>query len=286
MNIKGKKLMENKKYAFAGNRAFVLQRMRELKLNICKIWAVKDSYLAKYLDDEGLDYEVIEEKEQFEQEIGRTDFDVFVSNGLPIILSKEVFGNNSKVFVNIHPSLLPDLRGKNPITGVILYKRDAGVTCHIMDKGIDSGDIISQVKIPYSDDLDAALLYQLAFRAEADAFEAAYERNFLPVCKQILRDTDIYYSNKAADAEIDLNKDTAERILSKVRAFSTGNKGAKLHIGDKTYICSNIKCINNSYAKEYYSEAAPEVVLLQYENRIIVKNAFNELLDITVKSIE
>ncbi len=273
-------------YVFAGNRAFVLQRMRELKLDICKIWAVKGSYLEKYLDSEGLAYEVIEEKQQFLEEIRNTEFDFFISNGLPVILPEKVLASEGRKFVNIHPSLLPDLRGRDPVPGAILYRRTAGATCHMMDRGIDSGDIIAQVEIPYTDDLDAGLLYQLSFKAEADVFEMAYEKKFSPMQKQILRGTDIYYSFKPEDMDIDLNRDTAEVTASKIKAFSTGNKGARLYIDNRIFICSDVICLQNSYVKEQYDKTPCGEVLLQYEDRLIVKNIFNELLKFTVKSPE
>lgn len=276
--------MKSRKYAFAGNRAFVLQRMRELGLNISEIWAVKGSYLERYLDKEGLNYKVIEDKIQFLEEIKAADFDLFVSNGLPMILPKELLDNDSRKFINIHPSLLPDLRGRDPIPGAILYRRDSGATCHIMNKDIDSGDIISQVEIPYSDDLDAGLLYQLSFKAEADVFECAYEKDFIPIHKQALRDTDIYYSYKPMDMDIDLSRDTAETVVSKVHAFSTGNKGARIYIDNKIFVCNDVKRITNPYMKEQYKEADWGKILLQYENRIVVKNAFNELICLTLKN--
>lgn len=275
--------MKSKKYVFAGNRAFVLQRMLELDLDISRIWAVRGSYLEKYLDKEGFEYSTIEEKGHFFEEIEESEFDIFVSNGLPIILPERILCREKGQFVNIHPSLLPDLRGKSPVSGAILYRRDSGVTCHIMSAGIDSGDIISQIKIPFSDDLDAGLLYQICFRAEADVFEAAYERNFLPISKQTLCDTDIYYSYKPDDLEIDLGRDTTEIITSKVKAFSTGNKGARLRIGDKTFICCNAKALYNSYVIDRFRETARGEILLQYDDKIVVKNVFNELLVITVK---
>ncbi len=275
--------MKNKKFAFAGNRAFVLQRMRELQLDICEIWAVKGSYLEKYLDREGLAYNIIEDKDCFFREIEKAEFDFFVSNGLPIIIPEKILGREDRRFVNIHPSLLPDLRGKDPVPGAVLYQKDSGATCHVMSAGIDSGDIISQIEIPFSDDLDAGLLYQMSFRAEADVFEAAFERAFLPAGQQVLRDTDIYYSYKPADLDIHLDRDAAETIAAKVKAFSTGNKGARLHVGDKTFICCDMKILNNPYVTEQFGELRWGEILLQYENKIVVKNVFDELMGITVK---
>ncbi|HBY98026.1 MAG: formyltransferase family protein [Ardenticatenaceae bacterium] len=47
--------------------------------------------------------------------------------------------------LNIHPSLLPAYRGPAPIFWVFRHgERRTGVTVHLMDAGIDSGDIVAQ----------------------------------------------------------------------------------------------------------------------------------------------
>ena len=50
--------------------------------------------------------------------------------------------------VNVHPSLLPRWRGASPIQNALLAgDTETGVTLMLMDKGMDTGDIISQEKI-------------------------------------------------------------------------------------------------------------------------------------------
>ncbi len=52
-------------------------------------------------------------------------------------------------FINVHPSLLPDYRGGNPYSHVIINgETETGVTLHFMDSTFDTGDIISQHKVP------------------------------------------------------------------------------------------------------------------------------------------
>lgn len=54
-------------------------------------------------------------------------------------------------FVNVHPSLLPNYRGANPYSAVLINNEsETGVTLHFMDEGFDTGDIISQAKFPIS----------------------------------------------------------------------------------------------------------------------------------------
>lgn len=55
-------------------------------------------------------------------------------------------------FINVHPSLLPDYRGPNPYSAVILNnEKETGVTLHFMDENFDTGDIIIQKKVPISE---------------------------------------------------------------------------------------------------------------------------------------
>lgn len=54
-------------------------------------------------------------------------------------------------FINVHPSLLPDYRGPNPYSPVILNdEKETGITLHFMDEKFDTGDIIVQKKLAVS----------------------------------------------------------------------------------------------------------------------------------------
>lgn len=50
--------------------------------------------------------------------------------------------------LNAHMGLLPDFRGMNVLEWSLFYDRPIGVTLHIIDKGIDTGDILSFREIP------------------------------------------------------------------------------------------------------------------------------------------
>ena len=52
-------------------------------------------------------------------------------------------------FVNCHPSLLPDYRGGNPYSNVLINnEKETGITLHFMDENFDTGNIIAQKKVP------------------------------------------------------------------------------------------------------------------------------------------
>lgn len=73
------------------------------------------------------------------------DADVIVVACFPWRLPTAVFGLPSLASVNVHPSLLPDGRGPEPIFWA--FRRDldvTGVTLHTIDEGLDTGPIIAQ----------------------------------------------------------------------------------------------------------------------------------------------
>lgn len=54
-------------------------------------------------------------------------------------------------FINIHPSLLPEYRGPNPYSSVIMNEEaETGVSLHFMDETFDTGDIVAQKRLPIS----------------------------------------------------------------------------------------------------------------------------------------
>lgn len=54
-------------------------------------------------------------------------------------------------FLNLHPSLLPDYRGPEPLFWQLRDGAPAGVTVHVMDEGLDTGDIVAQAAVALSD---------------------------------------------------------------------------------------------------------------------------------------
>ncbi len=255
-----------KKFVFAGNRFYVLSEMLNLNLNVVKIFAHKNSYLEKELIKNNIKYELIEDKQSLTEKISDIEFDYFISNGLSYILPISKLSAGNKKFVNVHPSYLPDLKGRSPVQAAILFKRDIGATCHYMDDGIDTGDIISQIKIPYSDELDAGLLYKLAFNLEAKVFSAAYNNNFIPQAAPPETDDTIYYSVKEKDNRININSDSIETIMKKIKAFSTLNKGAIVEADNQDYNVIRADIIRDKNIIKLVNEFA----ITRYENYILI----------------
>ncbi len=70
--------------------------------------------------------------------------ELFVVASYGQIIPAEILALPRSGALNIHPSLLPELRGPAPIQNTILYKDQAGVTLMLMDEQMDHGPIIAQ----------------------------------------------------------------------------------------------------------------------------------------------
>lgn len=63
--------------------------------------------------------------------------------------------------INVHASLLPKYRGGAPIHEAIKQgETETGVTIMYMEKGMDSGDILAQRKIPITDEDNAGTMFE------------------------------------------------------------------------------------------------------------------------------
>ncbi len=77
--------------------------------------------------------------------------DVIIVAAFGQILRKNVLDLPPFGCINVHASLLPRFRGASPIQAAILAgDMETGVTIMKMDEGIDTGDILKQVKTPIS----------------------------------------------------------------------------------------------------------------------------------------
>jgi len=81
------------------------------------------------------------------EELKKISADVFVVASFGKILPKEIIDLPKHGTLNVHPSLLPQLRGPAPIQNTILGLGQPGITIIRMDEKMDHGPIILQAKI-------------------------------------------------------------------------------------------------------------------------------------------
>lgn len=92
--------------------------------------------------------ERIKGDEEFIAMLSGIEPDAIVVAAFGQLLPKEVLNIPKYGCINVHGSLLPHLRGASPMQAAILEGLDeTGVTIMRMDEGLDTGDMISKVKV-------------------------------------------------------------------------------------------------------------------------------------------
>lgn len=163
--------------------------------------------------------------------IGICKPDVLISVNYRYIIPKEIFGN-SQYAINIHGSLLPEYRGRTPhVWSIINGEKFSGITCHIMEETVDTGDIIEQIKVEIScEDTGHTLL---------EKFHKLYPGILLRSLKKLEKEIPLikqdesrasYYGKRTADmGYIDFQK-KAKGIIDFVRAQARPYPGAYCYL--------------------------------------------------------
>lgn len=116
----------------------------ELTSSDVKIWA--DKHNIPTLEPTEI------KSEEFLQTLG-TNWDMFIIASYGKIVPRTILDLPKYGTLNVHPSLLPKLRGASPIQSAILEEvpvgesHSAGVTIMLIDEEVDHGPIVAQEKI-------------------------------------------------------------------------------------------------------------------------------------------
>lgn len=96
----------------------------------------------------------------FVREIRERDIDWLFVIGWSQIAKPAILNAPKNGCVGIHPTLLPQGRGRAPIPWAIIKGLpETGVTLFKLDEGVDTGPIIAQFRLPIADDETATTLY-------------------------------------------------------------------------------------------------------------------------------
>ena len=121
-------------------RVFLDEFASEHRIPVVKVKHINDSLAIKTIKNYALDW-------------------LFII-GWSQIASEDVLSAPSNGCIGMHPTLLPDGRGRASIPWAIIKGLpETGVTMFQLDSGVDTGPILAQVRIPLDDETDAATLY-------------------------------------------------------------------------------------------------------------------------------
>ena len=162
--------------------------------------------------------------------------------------------------INIHPSLLPELRGPSPIqTALLRGDRLTGLTLMQLDEELDHGSILAQKKVSIAP-TDTYLTLSEKLSLSATQFVRTYVPAYLHgELKPVQQDhSHATFSKKieTKDTELRLEK-TADELLNMIRAFNP-KPGTFLVIGGKRFKIMS--------ARRYTAPPVPAATLFRSEH--------------------
>ena len=163
--------------------------------------------------------------------ISNSNIDWLFIIGWSQIAGKNILDKPNKGVLGMHPTLLPEGRGRAPIPWAIIKGlKKTGVTLFKLDVGVDTGLIVKQIEIPINKKEDASSLYEKVKNTHIELMIKTIkltENKKLYFKKQNENKATYWPIRKPCDAEINLNKSVieADRLI---RAVTKPYPGARL----------------------------------------------------------
>lgn len=181
-----------------------------------KIWAENEGIKC-------LQFKTLRTTESFEEIKNHTsDCDLFIVASYGKIIPQNILDLPKYKTLNVHPSLLPKLRGPSPLQSSILEENETGVTIIQLDSEVDHGPILDQKKLniewpPYITELEKTC-GELGGRILAEIIPKW--RNGEIIAKEQNHDLATFCKKiEKTDGEINLT-DEPDKNLRKIRAYN------------------------------------------------------------------
>ena len=192
-------------------------RGQKIKTSAIKDYAIKNNLLT--LQPENL------KDPEFINQLQELNADLFVVIAFRM-LPEVVWGMPRNGTINLHASLLPKYRGAAPINWAIINgEKESGVTTFFIEKEIDTGKIIEQLKVEIGPNTNVGELYSqlidLGKKIIISTVDNICSNNFVAIDQKNIIDGDIKNAPKIfkKDCIIDWN-DTKQNIHNKIRGLS------------------------------------------------------------------
>jgi methionyl-tRNA formyltransferase len=148
--------------------------------------------------------------------------DLIVTAAFGQILPKEILDAPRYGCINVHASLLPELRGGAPIHYAILQgKKKTGITIMYMVEKLDAGDILTQVEVPIEEDDHVGSLHDKLSEAGAELLSQTIPkllRGEIEPIPQNDEEATFAYNIKREQEKIDWSKN-GEDIYNHIRGL-------------------------------------------------------------------
>jgi len=198
-------------------------------------------------------YEVKDFKNnEFFKKVKEIEFDFIVSAAFPRKIPQIILNLPKLLSLNIHPSMLPKLRGPDPIRrGILQGDKEFGISFHKMEEIFDTGDILWQESLEISGIEDTGeILNKLIYLSRNQLVDVMndYACSNLKLCSQNGAST---YARSISFEERKISENSSyELVLKRLRAcFPYKSLHLNFESGNELEIFKqNVHC-NSEYIK-------------------------------------
>ncbi len=294
-------------YIYVGNRSSTLKGILEISEGPLptQILALENSYLHRELlkdNPNKILLTTFKSKKELHFELNKIRFDVLISCGCPYKIQIDLYKNS--LLINIHPSDLPQLKGKDPGIGALMKKIPLNVSIHKMNQNFDEGELIWQwEKFPLLDVLDIKDVYAISAIGEyyAGLFvkkniinSEKYNFKKLNIERKIVKNGENDYFKRSENYGLYDSEFSNSYLEKAVRASNLDNYGLKAALYEinkgffKEIKIENIKNIgiasNFSYLFKDINLDKSNQIIYFIERRILwIRNSELLILDIREK---
>ncbi|URM31763.1 methionyl-tRNA formyltransferase [Cytobacillus firmus] len=203
--------------------------------------------------------------------------DLVVTAAFGQILPKALLDAPKYGCINVHASLLPELRGGAPIHYSILQgKEKTGITIMYMAEKLDAGDILTQVEVPITETDTVGTLHDKLSEAGSKLLSETLPKllnDELNPIKQNDEEATFAYNIKREQEKIDWSK-TGEEIYNHIRGLNPWP------VAYTTFDGKVVKIWNSEKVKHAKIEEPGTIIRLE-EDGIVVASGNDTLVKIT-----
>lgn len=204
----------------------VVGRKKEVISNEVKKFAIQNKI--NFIEIDKFD---INKKQEVREALTELGVDLAISIDFGFILPEMLINIPKHKFINVHFSLLPRYRGASAVQFAILNDdKEFGISYHLIDKTLDTGDIIFQSHYPLDENLNSEEAYQFLFNKCKDEISGIINKYINQDLKPIPQDhskaTYTYSTTNPKytfifkeDAKI-TDEDSERKIFRKIKAYN------------------------------------------------------------------
>ncbi|MEZ5003635.1 MAG: amino acid adenylation domain-containing protein [Chitinophagales bacterium] len=236
------------------------------------------------------DIPIISDRSSYKAELCSTEYDYLFSIVNDVILDLEMISSANHWAINYHDALLPEHAGMHAgFWALYQQEKQHGITWHLIDEGIDTGDILVQKQIPISNVETTLSLHSKCYERAIIGFKELINGIEQKMIQPIAQNTDmrsynaLYKRPKLAGV---INFDQpAENLLREIRAYDFGSQYANPIGTPKLYLEHQFYIIGECEILPERSSNVPNSIDRIDQNQLILNTKDNKVAIKQLKDI-